>query len=619
MKKLAFGIDLGTTNSCIAVQLPGRESSTVIPVLGSKIIPSCVKYNTDGTTTVGHTAYLQRHKDDVVYSAKRFMGTNKIFEVKLEDGTTKSVTPVDVATEVLKHIVTHVPPSYGKVEDVVITVPAYFNSEQRKATAEAGKRAGLNVLRIINEPTAAALTYGVNHKNENNIIRSMIIDVGGGTTDITIMEFGYVPKVHTMLNGIIEKGYNFKTVSTGGDNFLGGDDFDKNIFEIFKKEAIQCFPDLTPEHFEENEKVYIKELEVLKKNLLGQVAMGVSPDALAAQVVIYDENVDDRLKARYVTLTINDFVDAFYPFFENIKECINECRRNPETDELSEMPDKCILVGGSTKNPFFNLLLKQMYNEEMGDDIDLIIPSNEFADESVAQGAALYASACLNPEESSIRIKEVNPIPVGVGYWDNTFQEERMAIIVNKDEILPVSHSKYYETLYDNQETINFPIYQGTSPSVRFNTLLGNLEIKDIEPAPAGKEVVGVNFFIDINGIISVEGIYKDKKYSLTLDSVLGVDAKSISPMDKLLLQRVEKALEYYNYVEDEAKISILQNYGVGDKLPDFVLADTKLINEYHISKIQSQLAEDLADIEESSSSDSSDETSLFTSGDSDV
>lgn len=587
MKKLAFGIDLGTTNSCIATVLPGSESSTVIPVAGNKIVPSCVLFHPDGTTTVGKEAYKRRHRSDVVYSAKRYMGTDHVFHLTLDDGSTKDVTPVDVAAEVLKYIADNVPSMYGKVEDVVITVPAYFTSEQRKATAEAGARAGLNVLRIINEPTAAAMTYGVNHKQENDTLECIIVDVGGGTTDITKVVIGYVDEINPILEGVVEKGYNFTTLSTGGNNFLGGDDFDNLIFEQFKASAMKLYPDLTEEHFKEKEKVYLLEVENAKIDILSRVAIGVAPEALKIQFAIKDDGITKEDDVRTIVLETDIIMNAFTPFFSDILECIKECAYNKETESL-EIPKVCIPVGGSTKNPFLKLALQQLYADSTGSSLDLIIPSNEFADESVAQGAGLYANACINPEESNIRIREVNPIPVGIGYWDDTMNQEMFSPIIPKDSLLPVVEVRSVSTSFDNQTEIMFPFYQGTSEIVKYNKSLGNLIVPNIKPAPAGEESVLLQISIDINGVIDVVGKYGDELYELQFDSVLGVTdtAQSLSPMHKLLLQRVTKALEYYQSIGAEEELAVVRDYNLGDPLPECISRDAVAIRTYFEEKV---------------------------------
>ena len=572
-KKIVFGIDLGTTNSALAACIGERPE--IVHVAGQRTVPSCIAYLKDGTKIVGSEAYAIRDQSNIIYSSKRFMGSSHKFKLTLEDDSKIEVTPVEAATEVLKYIKDNVDANYGKVEDVVITVPAYFNSAQRQDTLKAAKEAGINCLKIINEPTAASLVYGSEHKDSSDINQYIVIDIGGGTTDITVINMCYVKEVHKLLEGIIEPGYNFDIVSTGGNNCLGGDDYDAYIFEHIKKEIMAKCPNVTEKIIEKEKQSIIFSLEKFKKHVFDENTI------LGLKIDHGDENETE------VYVKYEDYVKGFQPFWEDILKCVYECvGSNP-------LPKHCILVGGSTKNPLITEYLEKLYKSRYGSTIDLIIPDNSFADESVALGAAIYA-ASITGNRNDIRVKEVNPLPIGIECAEKIGNDIEYGIfqpIISKDTALPVSRVANFITASDNQTKAIIKVYQGTSHYTKLNQFIGELVIDDIKPAPAGEETYSLNINISFDGLVSVKAYYNDKVYETTLKNILG-ETKTLSAMEKMMLKTVTRGIPYYESVGDVEKCEILDSWQVGNELPEFLAKDAGLINEYYINKSTNRAAD---------------------------
>lgn len=575
-KEFIFGIDLGTTNSAIAVYT--GSGARILTVDGRNTFPSCVQWHSDGSVTTGYTAYLKKDEPNTVWSAKTHMGTDKVFHLTLEDGSTKDVTPVDVAAEVLKSIKNRCDISYGEVKRVVITVPAYFNAAQRADTMKAAELAGLEVVKLINEPVAGAIAYGFNSDNikENEYQELLVLDVGGGTTDVTKIMLYNFTEVPDILKDVISKGINFNIVATGGNNHLGGDNYDKYILE----ESVGKFLEKHPEHKEGFYKNFTDASAVA--SIEAWKSSGKDEDILALPYCDKTSSMSAVQKLSiFVTKSIAD--NAYIRFWNEIKECIQECLniKDYKGDVIgrSELPSRVILVGGSTKNPRIIESLKGLYGGE-----DIIIPSPTFADEAVALGAAVQG-AIINKEIGNVYIKDVNPLPIGVEtaeIIDGNVIPGNMHNIIPKDCVLPVKKTFTYRTSEDNQTKLQIGLYQGTSKYVRYNEFIGNLLIEDLEAAPAGEVAIAVELILDVNGTLTVKANVDGKILKTSFTSILSSKSTSLSVKDKNIISGINNAKAMINstgmfteYLEE------LDAWKVGDAPPAFLKEHGKELRDF--------------------------------------
>jgi molecular chaperone DnaK len=536
MNKLIFGIDLGTTNSALAVYIGNKAE--IIPVDGNPTFPSVVEFKPNRVIT-GMQAYRHKGQPNVVYSAKRDMGTDKVYHLELSDGTTKDVTPVDVAAEVLKGIKEKANKSYGEIEDVVITVPAYFNHAQRDDTLKAAKLAGLNCLKIINEPTAASLAYGLDVTESEEVI---VIDVGGGTTDITTVAISNIDKVHPILEDVLTVGKSFDITATGGNNLLGGDDYNRYMYDAVIKRTSRDFgvaEEVLREYFPAVK--IIPEIENWKLN--------------SGNLILQKKA---EIDGKEVSLTfISDYKEiCMEKFWNNINQCIKECltvKRIGTDGKVSEVsqkriPTKCLLVGGSTKNELLVDCIREFYKHTYRN-TEIMIPPNSFADYAVALGAAVQG-AILNNTTNGVIIKELNPLPIGVEHSITINGEEESGhfyTMIPKDAPIPAAHSEIYYTSYDNQDSLIVNVYQGTSDRCKYNLLLGSVKIEDLEKKPAGEVSVCLTFSIDINGMLVVEVDYNGRKVKADIKSVLNKDdsVKKLSKRDEAVIKRINLVTKF--------------------------------------------------------------------------
>lgn len=564
-KNFIFGIDLGTTNSALAVYMGNQPE--IIPVDNEPTFPSVVEYHADGTVTTGREAYKHKGNSNVVYSAKRFMGTDKVYTLTLEDGSTKQVTPVDVASEVLRGIASKASKQYGEIKDVVITVPAYFNHAQREDTLKASKLAGLNCVKIINEPTSASLAYGIQNDNNDEII---VIDIGGGTSDITTVTISNIDKVHPILREVIEQGLSFDINTTGGNNLLGGDDYNKWIYNCAAKDASAQYSvseDKVKELFPESK--WIPMIEEWK--------------LYSSDTVPQETNYTEDGKKCCLTLTSKYLSVAMEEFWNRIKKCIDDCltikriNNNGEIQEVSKrrLPQKCLLVGGSTKNQLLRNKIEEYY-KLVYKNTKILIPDNSFADYAVALGASVQG-AIINGTVNGVQIKEVIPLPIGVENaieTDSGIQNGFFYTMINRDTPIPTSHTEMYTTSYDNQESLRVNVYQGNSNECKYNLYLGTVEVTGIEPAPRGEESIALTFSVDVNGILSVKTIYKGETKSVEIKSILNTESNVFSEKDKQILKKLNICK---NFIKSTGKYSdileAIENWKPGT-IPDKSIAE---------------------------------------------
>lgn len=487
-----IGIDLGTTNSCVAF-MDGKEVVVIPNAEGGRTTPSVVGFSKTGERLVGEAAKRQAitNPDKTVASVKRFMGTDHKEKI---DG--KDYTPQEISAMILQKLKQDAESYLGeKVTQAVITVPAYFNDSQRQATKDAGRIAGLEVLRIINEPTAAALAYGLDKENDQKVL---VFDLGGGTFDVSIMELG---------DGV------FEVLATSGDNKLGGDDFDQVIIdyliEEFKKEnGIDLRKDQNATQIMQRLK---NEAEKAKKDLSGVLTTTISLPFLTA-----DETGPKHLE---VTLTRAKFEELSSDLVER---AMVPTRRSLSDAGLSpDKIDRVILVGGSTRIPAVQEAIKRFTGKEPSKGVN--------PDEVVAMGAAIQG-AVLSGDVKDVVLLDVTPLSLGIETLGGVFTK-----LIDRNTTIPTEKSQIFSTAADNQTTVDIHVLQGERQMAADNKTLGRFQLTDIPPAPRGIPQIEVTFKIDANGIVNVSAKDKatGKSQDITIKSSSGLSDEEIERMVK--------------------------------------------------------------------------------------
>ena len=483
-----IGIDLGTTNSCAAVLEAGVPKIIPNPE-GGRTTPSVVAFK-KGEKIVGESAKRQALTNpNTVSSIKRKMGTDE--KVKLEG---KEYTPEQISAMILSYIKDYAEAYLGeKVDKAVITVPAYFEDAQRQATKNAGKIAGLEVERIVNEPTAAALSYGLEKENAHTIL---VYDLGGGTFDVSILELG---------DGV------FEVKSTNGNNHLGGDDFDNRIIDYLVKEfKKENGVDLTKDKMAMQR---LKEVaEKAKKDLSGMVSTQISAPFIAKG----DDGEPVHLD---MTLTRAKFEDLISDLVESTIEPVRKAIKDAKMTKKDI--DKILLVGGSTRVP----LVYETITKELGKE-----PSREVnPDEAVAMGAAIQGGV-ISGDVNDIVLLDVTPLSLGVETLGGV-----MTTLIPRNTTIPTSHSEVFSTAADNQPGVDIHILQGERPMANDNKTLGNFRLDNIPPAPRGVPQIEVKFDIDANGIVNVtaKDLGTNKEQSITITATTNLSEEEVERMRK--------------------------------------------------------------------------------------
>ncbi|MGD8707522.1 MAG: molecular chaperone DnaK [Nitrosopumilaceae archaeon] len=531
-----IGIDLGTSNSAAAVIMGGKP--TIIPAaegatVGGKAFPSVVAFSKDGDLLVGEPARRQAvtNPDNTIVAAKRKMGSDHVFKMQ-----GKEYKPQQISSFILQKIKKDAEAFVGEpVEKAVITVPAYFDDNQRQATKDAGTIAGLEVVRIINEPTAASLAFGLDKAKED--MKILVFDFGGGTLDVTIMEMG---------------GGVFEVMSTSGDTQLGGTDMDKSIIdyvvdEFKKKEGLDLSQDNTAmtRIREAAEKAKIELSTVMETDI-------------NLPFIAQDPSGAKNLELRLTRAKLDELIG---PIIEKCKPSIEKAL---EDAKLSKSDiNKIVMVGGPTRIPLVKKFVSEVIGKEVESGVDPM--------EAVAMGAAIQAGIIAGDVTSDIVLLDVTPLTLGIETMGGVREP-----LIERNTTIPTSKSKVFTTAADNQTAVTIHVVQGERPMANDNVSLGSFNLTDLPPAPRGVPQIEVKFDIDANGIINVtaKDLGTQKEATITIESTtklskdeiekLKEDAEKFSEEDKKKKEKIDLRNEAESFIYTTEK---LVNHDLKDKI----------------------------------------------------
>ena len=532
-----IGIDLGTTNSVVAV-MEGKEPKVIANKEGNRLTPSVVAFNDKGETLVGDIARRQAvtNPKRTIYSIKRFMGRrhNEVASeekivpyeviggpqdyVKVKAGD-KEFTPPEISAKVLRSLKEAAEAYLGhKVNKAVITVPAYFNDAQRQATKDAGQIAGLEVMRIVNEPTAAALAYGLEKKKDEKIV---VFDLGGGTFDVSVLD--------------VSKDGVFQVVSTNGDTHLGGDDFDQTLInhvadQFQREQGIDLRKDpMAMQRLQEA-------CEKAKKELSSAQSSDINLPFITADAT--------GPKHLQVTITRAQFEQMCDGLVERCRGPVLQALKDAKLDPKDI--DEVVLVGGSTRIPKVQELVKKLFNKEPHKGVN--------PDEVVALGAAIQGGV-LGGDVQEVLLLDVTPLSLGIETEGGIFTK-----LVERNTTIPTERKQVFSTAADSQTAVTVSVFQGERPMARDNRLLGQFNLEGIPPAPRGTPQIEVKFDIDANGILSVSAkdLGSNKEQTVRIEQSSGLNETEIERMRKDAESHAEEDKRKYRLAEARNKAEAL-------------------------------------------------------------